>query len=136
MKTLLLGISLAMFASTAYAADAIVEEIVATPGFTWTGGYIGGQVGYGWGDGHAEDSSGDYTDPDPDGFLGGVYIGYNQQLSNNVVIGGELDVAYADVEGSGPIYLGGIPTVLSIDHIYAQLHRRHDILCRLLLEKK
>ncbi len=26
--------------------------------------------------------------------------------------------------------------LLSLDHIYAQLHRRHDLVCRLRLEKK
>jgi outer membrane immunogenic protein len=111
MKTLLVGLSMSLLASTAFAADAVVEEaVIVAPGFTWTGGYIGGQVGYAWGDGHADDTFGAYTDPDPDGFLGGVYIGYNHQFSNNVVIGGELDVVYADVEGTDDVFdAGGIP---------------------------
>lgn len=111
MKTLLIGLSMSLLASTAFAADAIVEEaVIVAPGFTWTGGYIGGQVGYAWGDGRADNTLGFYTDPDPDGFLGGVYVGYNQQLSNNIVIGGELDVVYADVEGTGDVFdQAGIP---------------------------
>lgn len=101
---------MSLLASTAFAADAVVEEaVIVAPGFTWTGGYIGGQVGYAWGNGHAEDTLGATTDPDPDGFLGGVYIGYNHQLSNNVVIGGELDVVYANVEGTADVFEGGIP---------------------------
>lgn len=110
MNRLLVALSMSLLATTAFAADAIVEEtVIVAPGFTWTGGYIGGQVGYAWGDGHADDILGDYTDPDPDGFLGGVYIGYNQQLSNNIVIGGELDVAYADVDGTADVLSGGVP---------------------------
>jgi outer membrane immunogenic protein len=106
MKSLLIATALVLgFSSAAFAADAIVEEAVTVvPGFTWTGGYIGGQVGYAWGDGHAEDTGGSNTDPDPDGFIGGVYVGYNHQLSNNIVIGGELDVVYADVDGTAGVF--------------------------------
>jgi outer membrane immunogenic protein len=101
---------MALLASTAFAADAVVEEaVIVEPGFTWTGGYIGAQLGYAWGDGHAEDTLGAYADPDPDGFLGGVYIGYNHQFSNSVVIGGELDVVYADVDGTAAVFDNGVP---------------------------
>jgi outer membrane immunogenic protein len=42
----------AALGTAANAADAVVEEaaVIVEPGFTWTGGYIGVNVGYGWGD--------------------------------------------------------------------------------------
>lgn len=104
MKNLLLGLSLSLLASSAFAADAIVEE--ATPVFSWTGGYLGLQAGYAWGNGYLDQIGGPgFVDPDPDGFLGGVYGGYNYQMSNNIVIGAELDIVYANVDGSGEIFL-------------------------------
>jgi outer membrane immunogenic protein len=66
------------------------------PAFSWTGLYLGGLVGYGWG---SVDT--DTTSFDADGFLGGVYTGYNYQFPNNVVVGIEGDVTYHDQDGSG-----------------------------------
>jgi outer membrane immunogenic protein len=113
MKKLLLGISLSLLATTTFAADAVVEEAVidVVPGFTWTGGYVGGQVGYAWGSGGAEQTDGPgFADTDPDGFIGGVYVGYNYQMPSNIVIGAELDVVYADVDGNGQVFEApGIP---------------------------
>lgn len=110
MKKLLLALSLSLLASSAFAADAIIPE--AAPVFSWTGGYIGLQAGYAWGNGNIDQISGPgFVDTDPNGFLGGVYAGYNYQMSNNIVIGAELDVVYANVDGSGPIFLApGVPS--------------------------
>jgi outer membrane immunogenic protein len=66
------------------------------PAFSWTGLYLGGLAGYGWG--NVDTDTGDF---DADGFLGGVYTGYNYQFPSNVVIGIEGDVTYHDQEGSG-----------------------------------
>lgn len=106
MKKLLLGLSLSLLASTSFAADAVVEEVVeVAPVFTWTGGYIGLQGGYAWGDGSIDESDGPgFADFEPDGFIGGVYAGYNYQMSNNIVIGAEVDVVYADVDGEGTVF--------------------------------
>jgi outer membrane immunogenic protein len=101
VKKLLLGLSFSLLASTAIAADAVVEEVVvAAPSvFIWTGGYVGLQGGYAWGDGRlAETVGNDSLDFEPDGFIGGAYAGYNYQMTNNFVIGGEVDVVYADVD--------------------------------------
>ena len=62
------------------------------PAFSWSGVYIGGQVGYGWGN-----SSAPFTDTAPFpglsqcGVIGGVHIGYNYQVSQ-FVFGLEGDV--------------------------------------------
>ncbi len=110
MKKLLLALSLSLLASSAYAADAIIAE--AAPVFSWTGGYIGLQAGYAWGNGNVDQIGGPgFIDTDPDGFLGGVYGGYNYQMSNNIVIGAELDFVYANVDGSGQVFLApGVPS--------------------------
>ncbi|MER9356774.1 porin family protein [Mesorhizobium sp. M0514] len=103
MKKLLFALSFSLLTSSALAADAIVAE--AAPVFSWTGGYVGLQAGYAWGDGRVDQIGGPgFVDTDPDGFLGGVYAGYNYQMSNNIVIGAELDVVYANVDGSGQVF--------------------------------
>lgn len=119
MKKLLLGLTFSLLCSAAFAADAVVEDaIVIEPGFTWTGGYIGGQVGYGWGDSTADYPFADgFTDIDPDGWLGGVYIGYNYQLSNNIVLGAEADVVYSDIDGREHFIELGVPLDDSFDSL-------------------
>ena len=87
--------------SAANAADAIQYQepapTIAAPSFSWTGGYAGGQIGYGWG-------KSDYTylfndgELKPNGFLGGVYAGYNFALENNVVLGVDADVTYNNLK--------------------------------------
>ncbi|WP_245266084.1 outer membrane protein [Mesorhizobium sp. L103C119B0] len=109
MKTLLLGLSLSLIGSSAFAADAVLEEV--TPVFSWTGGYIGLQAGYARSDGNIRQRSGrGFVETDPDGFLGGLYAGYSYQMPSNIVIGVELDVVYANVDGSGQIFAApGLP---------------------------
>ena len=65
------------------------------PIFTWTGFYIGGQIGYGWGQnkGNFGDNFGDFDtfSYNTSGVIGGAHVGYNLQL-NQFVIGLEGDV--------------------------------------------
>lgn len=83
--------------SAANAADAIQYQepapTIAAPSFSWTGGYAGAHVGYGWG---KSDFGYPLNDGDlkPNGFLGGVYAGYNFALENNVVLGVDADATY------------------------------------------
>lgn len=87
--------------SSANAADAIQYQepapAIVTPSFSWTGGYAGVHFGYGWGDS-------DYTylfndgELKPNGFLGGVYAGYNFALENNVVLGVDADITYNNIK--------------------------------------
>ncbi|MDH7784359.1 outer membrane immunogenic protein [Ochrobactrum sp. 19YEA23] len=88
---------LALLATGAHAADAIVPETPLAPAapiatdFNWSGAYIGGQVGYGWA------SSKLLVDPaaafkgNMGGFLGGVYAGYNFDTGTNVILGVDGD---------------------------------------------
>ncbi|MCI0468177.1 MAG: porin family protein [Beijerinckiaceae bacterium] len=66
------------------------------PLFTWTGFYLGGQIGYAWGtDRVTVNPFGFGTNFTPNGVVGGAHIGYNLQL-NQFVAGLE-----GDVEGTG-----------------------------------
>ncbi|MFC5385239.1 outer membrane protein [Aquamicrobium segne] len=98
MKKLLLASALtALTFSAAQAADAVIYEPALdeniTTAFNWTGAYVGAQVGYGWGDSpyHTETYNWSF-DYNPDGFFGGLYVGYNHQFINNVVLGVEADI--------------------------------------------
>ncbi len=79
------------------------------PLFTWTGIYVGGQVGYAWG--HAGNGipgvAGSYTGSSPDGVVGGAHVGYNYQI-NQFVVGLEGDVDGTSFSKSA--YAPGIAT--------------------------
>ncbi|HEY0147206.1 MAG: outer membrane protein [Methylovirgula sp.] len=61
------------------------------PAFSWSGVYLGGQVGYGWGTTHFTDPAGPFPGLSQSGVIGGVHIGYNYQVSQ-FVFGLEGDV--------------------------------------------
>ncbi|MBO0733905.1 MAG: porin family protein [Methylocapsa sp.] len=66
------------------------------PLFTWTGLYVGAQIGYAWGtDTVTVNPFGFGTDFTPNGVVGGGHIGFNLQF-NQVVAGVE-----GDIEGTG-----------------------------------
>jgi outer membrane immunogenic protein len=90
---------------------------------SWTGPYIGVNIGYGWDSGEVDFSpyitdptieglpealqdllaAGSYPDglsPDAEGILGGGQIGYNWQLSSAWVVGIEADLQASDIDGS------------------------------------
>jgi outer membrane immunogenic protein len=108
VKTQILAAALLLGSSTyALAADPGLPMEEAPVGFNWTGGYVGVQVGYGWGDSYYENSYGDFANYDPDGVLGGLYAGYNHQLSNNVVLGVDADLSWSGMDGDEPFYYEG-----------------------------
>ncbi|HSI42491.1 MAG TPA: outer membrane protein [Xanthobacteraceae bacterium] len=111
MKKLLLAataLGFGLSASAAFAADMSYPVKAAPimapiPVFSWTGFYIGANVGYGW----AETDNWNYGYYDsyngggkvkPDGWFGGGQIGYNYQFTNNVVVGLEADFEFADMK--------------------------------------
>lgn len=95
MKTLIIASAFAlMSAASARAADIVAAQqpvaAVVAPTFSWTGFYVGGQIGGSWSDTKkiaiAEGGS-----LDSSGFIGGLYAGYNFDVGNNIVIGAETD---------------------------------------------
>ena len=101
-------------ASSAQAADVVMNQepapVVAAPAFSWTGFYAGGQIGGSWSDtdqkirGHSNVEGfagrGKSFSPDPSGFIGGLYAGYNYDLGNNIVIGADTDWVWGDMDES------------------------------------
>ncbi|QRG07452.1 porin family protein [Xanthobacter dioxanivorans] len=81
------------YAPVAYAQPA--------PVFTWTGFYLGANVGYGWG------SSGFDS---PAGAVGGLQAGYNFQFASPFVLGVETDFNLSGISGGtfGLDYFGTV----------------------------
>jgi outer membrane immunogenic protein len=102
------------------------------PVYNWTGFYVGGNVGYGWGNANTDfTANGNITTfgvpcpfdecptktvdvpasfasavsntAHPNGVIGGGQIGYNYQFSPNGVFGIEADIQGADQRASGQI---------------------------------
>jgi outer membrane immunogenic protein len=86
------------------------DPIVVPPAyFSWTGFYIGGHLGYGWGasssfnvpgagNGDAFDGADGFA-IEPNGWLGGVTLGYNWQ-TDAFVAGIESDIGYLGADDS------------------------------------
>jgi outer membrane immunogenic protein len=111
-KLLLTSTFLCAMSGYALAADVVTEpppEVEVAPVFSWTGAYIGGQVGYLWGEGDFDADDGSTAEIEPDGWLGGVYVGYNYQFTNNVVLGIDADFAWTGADDSVTTFSGGAP---------------------------
>jgi outer membrane immunogenic protein len=80
-------------------------EAPAAPAFTWTGFYVGGHAGYGWGDFGSEPTDA-YGANQPDGFFGGVQAGYNFQFDNRLVVGIEADASFGSLKDNGSFAMG------------------------------
>lgn len=107
----------------AYGADMVTKAPpppppVAVPG--WTGWYIGGSLGYGWGDASVGIASGTPVlaalitvgsvptslTTDPDGWLTGLQLGYNYQI-DKLVLGVEADFSLTDISGNAAAAIPG-----------------------------
>jgi outer membrane immunogenic protein len=89
--------SVLLLSAPVFAADlnepipqAPYAEPAASTAFDWTGAYVGANAGYTWGN----DKSG--PGKDGSGMIGGVFAGY--QMQNNIVVGGEGEVAYGGAD--------------------------------------
>jgi outer membrane immunogenic protein len=123
MKKIILATVLAGLGS----ASALAADIGARSPYTkapammaavsnWSGFYIGGNVGYGWGNGKTDFSflptPLDFSfrnatlDAKPKGMLGGAQIGYNWQIGS-LVTGFEADIQGSGLKGSA----SPIPTI-------------------------
>ncbi|WP_375663294.1 outer membrane protein [Bartonella sp. CL266QHHD] len=98
--------------SAAQAADVVIPHevapavIAAAPSFSWTGFYLGGQVGNFSSKTKVTIPGADKelfkkdNTPSPSGFMGGIYAGSNVDLGNGLVLGVETDAVWADREES------------------------------------
>lgn len=113
LKRALAGVSaLALLGGAASAADLATKypvkaAPVVVPVFSWTGFYIGANVGWAWQNNDLSVSP-FYGIPatninvgSANGFIGGLQAGYNWQFANNVVIGLEADIEWTDLGSNG-----------------------------------
>jgi outer membrane immunogenic protein len=105
-------IALALLASTVLAGTASAADLAARRaaaaaaaapvayGINWTGFYLGGHVGYGWGGNDWTDSAlpGWGVSNDFDGFIGGGQLGFDYQIGN-IVVGLQGELSGASLEG-------------------------------------
>lgn len=100
--SLLAGVAALGFASSAFAADLIVDEpampgVVAASG-NWDGAYIGVFGGYGAAT-FTDDEEEYFGDVDATGYLLGITAGANFSLSEGIVGGVVGDVAWSNMDG-------------------------------------
>jgi outer membrane immunogenic protein len=115
-SSLLSAIAFTVFASNVNAADLPVKAAPMAPpppAFSWTGIYIGGHLGGGWGQKtwSQPSGSGDTTglvdaEGTTSGILGGGQIGLNYQFSPRWVAGIEADFSWGNIKGSFPCFDG------------------------------
>lgn len=90
------------------------------PVFSWTGVYVGAQIGYEFGLANSAlfptgTSAGvAFANSNPNGVVGGAHIGYNYQIAS-VVLGLEGDVNGASYRGSTALGAGTLTTTNDID---------------------
>lgn len=100
------------------------EAAPLPPAVNWSGFYLGGHAGWGWGDidttlstaaaGWPDRVPGASEDFNPDGFLGGGQIGYLQQW-NNFVAGIEVAVSGTDIDDRQSSSFGALDDELKTD---------------------
>lgn len=123
MKMILLSVvATAALSATAFAADLPARTytkapVVVDPHYSWSGLYVGGNVGGAWnrdsGGAGCIDPAGVRNGPvcqmvpagtiDASGGMGGVQIGYNWQVAPSWLLGVEADIQGADIKGSTTI---------------------------------
>ena len=112
-KLLFASAALAIVAAPAFAADMPMATkapmMVPMAVYNWTGFYVGGHIGGGWGDERAtEIAPGTGTFPigtvfnnhNTSGFLGGVQGGFNWEASNHFVLGVEGEYSWTDLSAT------------------------------------
>ena len=107
MRKLLAGFVF-LLAGVATQASAADDVVLSPAGYDWSGVYVGATVGYAFGTQiHCDFGTpqcpppGDEFPEIPiDGIMGGVTVGYNHQLSNNIVVGVEGDFNIGDNRGT------------------------------------
>jgi outer membrane immunogenic protein len=103
--SLLIGICAAAFvAAPAIAADLPVKAPPPPPPppFSWTGLYIGANIGGAWSHAAITDTvTGASLGFDNSGFIGGGQVGFNYQI-NNFVLGAEWDIDGTSINRTGP----------------------------------
>ena len=97
-----IAVLLASTASAGFAADTATAPagqyaFVSAPSASWEGGYVGGQIGYAYGDFGI--NVGDFNN---DSVIGGLTAGYLWSLGNGFYLGPEFQYDWANVTVTDP----------------------------------
>jgi outer membrane immunogenic protein len=130
MKRLLIAVGILSFGLThaALAADMPVKApkmVAVDPPANWTGFYVGGNIGYSWGDfgatGAIVSPTGSQT-YNANGVIGGVQAGFNWQFNRNWLVGIEGDYQWSGEKASNswlfPITIGDARSGFTIANEY------------------
>lgn len=129
LALLIVGGAITLAGPEALPSGKEMKEVAPAPApscdYTWTGFYVGLNVGYGWGNAETRfdplpDAATFFLlvpqthDADPDGVIGGGQVGFNWQWNKWLVFGAEADFQGSDMDGTktaGPLFdiLGGMP---------------------------
>jgi outer membrane immunogenic protein len=109
-KIFLASAALALFASPGFAADLPVKAPpMPAPVFSWTGLYVGGNGGWGWGRSQSTElAPGSLAFPTgtvfdeihSSGWLAGAQVGFNYQTAYNLVVGVEGEWDWTNISGT------------------------------------
>jgi opacity protein-like surface antigen len=146
------GLAVTLFGGSAWAADLtykapVKAEPVATTAFNWTGCYVGGHVGGGWGNRDISRPSGFILPPtnpifpflngtpfgvnsldehvSASGLIGGAQTGCRYQFAQNLVIGFEGEYSRTQLTGDRQVSLTPVPFFSSVT-MPANLHVQTD----------
>jgi outer membrane immunogenic protein len=112
---IIVAVSTIALTRMALAADLPVKPVYKAPAvepYSWTGFYVGGNVGYSWGNTDSTVSipnlatlgiTGFSDSLNPDGIIGGGQVGYNWQANANWVLGIEADIQASGQKDSGSV---------------------------------
>lgn len=110
MKSMSFGTA-ALLAMSTGVAGADPAAIPPASSFDWTGAYVGIQAGHAWGSSTYDIAVNEaFFQYDPQGWFGGIFVGYTHQFDNGLTIGVEGEINVADIE-SGRTYISNWPTV-------------------------
>jgi outer membrane immunogenic protein len=125
-QILMASVGAIALAGSAFAADLPSRApppvyVPPAPIFTWTGIYVGGQIGYAWGKSNTNlgDAFGDFVSfgTNNSGVIGGAHVGYNLQLSQFVVgLEGDVDGSSLSKTVSGSPFITGFGVVPTTIH--------------------
>jgi len=102
MKKMILSISAVIALSGFAMGGGDITPVIPTD--SWSGFYVGTQLGGSWGDADMSDQfvvgppQKYFSHPNPNGFLGGLYLGYNWRFDNGWLVGLEGSYNWSDAK--------------------------------------